>query len=61
MGNIRPSLIAGYVKEFVALLDNKFNRLQWGAMHALNSLTAEMPEVIYHALPKLAAVADHDP
>lgn len=58
VGNIRPSLIAGYVKEFVALLDNKFNRLQWGAMHALNSLTVEMPEVIYHALPKLAAVAD---
>lgn len=57
-GNLYPSLIAGYVNDFVALLDNKFNRLQWGAMHALNCLTGEMPEVIYQTLPKLAEIAD---
>lgn len=57
-GNINPSLIAGYADKFVALIESKNNRLQWGAMHALNCLADEIPEVVYAALPKLAAAAD---
>ena len=46
IGELKPVMIAGYAKEFVALLDNKNNRLQWGAMTALHTITSEKPEKI---------------
>ncbi|MBN9384953.1 MAG: hypothetical protein J0H74_29630 [Chitinophagaceae bacterium] len=58
IGNIKPSLIAGYANDFIQLLDSKNNRLQWGAMTALNSIAAESPKQVFSALAKLAAVAD---
>jgi hypothetical protein len=58
IGYIKPGLIAGYAKVFIALLDNKNNRLQWGAMTALDMITAENPKLIYEALGKIIAVAD---
>lgn len=58
IGERKPSLVADHAKEFVALLDNKNNRLQWGAMTAINSITLENPKVIYSALSKIIAVAD---
>ncbi|MGO4182467.1 hypothetical protein AB4Z17_14885, partial [Paenibacillus sp. TAF43_2] len=36
IGDLRPSLIAEYSKEFVTLLDDGNNRLVWGAMTALD-------------------------
>lgn len=50
IGNLKPSLIAEYSKEFLTLLDHKNNRLVWGAMTALDAITLENPEVIYAAL-----------
>ena len=44
-------------KIFVELLDNKNNRLQWGAMTAIHTITLENPKVIYSALPKIIAAA----
>ena len=35
VGKINPALIADYAKNFIALLDHKNNRLQWGAMTAI--------------------------
>ena len=58
VGYIRPELIAQYAKEFIALLDSKHNRMQWGAMTALSGLAADNPKPVYEALGKIAAVAE---
>jgi len=58
IASLNPELIAPYAKELVALLDTKNNRLQWGAMTALNAITTQAPEVIYSALAKIIATAD---
>ena len=46
IGERKPALIAGYAKEMIALLKHKNNRLQWGAMTALHTITFENPKVI---------------
>jgi HEAT repeat protein len=58
IGTQKPLLIASYATNFIALLDNKNNRLQWGAMTALNTITTAKPEDIYTALPRLAAITE---
>src|SRR2546423_15602146 len=58
IGGIDPVLIADYAKNFIALLDHKNNRLQWGAMTAINTITLENPEQVYNALSKIIAAAD---
>ncbi|MGN6568063.1 MAG: hypothetical protein ACTHJ0_08930 [Flavipsychrobacter sp.] len=58
IGERKPSLIAGHAKDFIALLDSKNNRMQWGAMTALSSIAGEVPETIYPALAKIVAIAD---
>lgn len=58
IGTLKPALIAGHVNSFIELLGNKNNRLQWGAMTALNTITNEKPDVVYKALPTIIAVAD---
>jgi len=58
IGAINPDLIASYADVFVDLLTNKNNRLVWGAMTALNTITSQNPEVIYHALPPIMEVAE---
>jgi hypothetical protein len=52
-GYLRPDLIADYHEIFVELLKNKNNRLVWGAMIALSSISTVVPEVIYKELPKI--------
>lgn len=58
IGEREPVLISGFTKEFLALLTSKNNRLQWGAMTALSSVTEEIPETIYSSLDKIIAAAD---
>lgn len=58
IGELNPSLISGYAKEFIALLDHKNNRLQWGAMTAINTITLENPKVVYGSLTKIITAAD---
>jgi hypothetical protein len=50
IGERKPALISNHVKEFLALLESKNNRLVWGAMTALDSITLEDPETIYSGL-----------
>jgi hypothetical protein len=57
IGDINPSLIAGYTQDFITLLDNKNNRLQWGAMTAIHAVTLENPALVYIALPQILATA----
>jgi hypothetical protein len=58
IGEKKPQLIAGYAKDFIELLDSKNNRLQWGAMTAINTITLENPKAIYSALPKIVEAAN---
>jgi hypothetical protein len=58
IGELSPSLIAPYYREFLDLLDSKNNRLQWGATTALSSITLENPKAIYTSLTKIIAAAD---
>lgn len=58
VGEQAPSLIAGHAAAFIDLLEHKNNRLQWGAMTALDALTGEDPKRIYAALPAILKVAD---
>lgn len=59
IGERKPAMIAAYAKDFVALLEHKNNRLQWGAMTALNTITPENPKVVYAALGKIIAAAEN--
>ncbi len=59
IGELNPSLIAPYPKEFIELLDSKNNRMQWGAMTALSTITLENPKVIYASLTKIVSAADN--
>lgn len=59
IGGRKPGLIAGYAKDFIALLDSKNNRMQWGAMTAINTITLQDPKAIYTALPKIIKAADN--
>jgi hypothetical protein len=58
IGELNPGLIAGYAKEFLALLESKNNRLQWGAMTALNTITLENPKLIFASLTKIIEAAN---
>ena len=53
IGERKPALISNYVKEFLALLESKNNRLVWGAMTALDTITLEDPETIRSGLPAI--------
>ena len=59
IGEQDASPIAEYAKNFIALLDSKNNRLQWGAMTALHTITTENPKAIFAALPKIIGAADN--
>lgn len=47
---LRPSLLSGHSRIFLELLNNKNNRLVWGAMTALDAITLEIPDIIYSEL-----------
>lgn len=57
-GALSPSLIVPYFSEFVSLLRHKNNRLQWGAMTALEAITLQIPKRIKEALPEVLAAAE---
>ena len=58
IGEHEASLIAEYDEEFLALLENKNNRLVWGAMTALDCIASINPETIYKNLAKILIAAD---
>ena len=57
IGVHKATLIAGYDKEFIALLENKNNRLVWGAMTALDCITSLKPKCIHKNLTKILTAA----
>ena len=58
IGNTAPTLLAPHIDELIAQLDSKNNRMQWGAMTAINTITTTKPAEVYNALGKLAYIAD---
>lgn len=58
IGIHKPKMIVQYIPELVALLKSKNNRLQWGAMTALDYVTLENPNLIYDNIESIISVAD---
>jgi hypothetical protein len=54
-----PELLAQYYKEFGELLVNKNNRLIWGAMTALDTITSVNPKGIFSLLSKIMIAIDN--
>jgi hypothetical protein len=57
VGEVKPELIAPHIKAFLALLDSKDNRLQWGAMMALSAIAELEHKRVFTALAKIVDVA----
>lgn len=58
IGTQDPKLIAAHYEKFIKLLDSKNNRLQWGAMTALNTIALEKPQIIFESLGNLVGIAE---
>lgn len=58
IGYLKPDLISPYLQDFVPFLNDKNNRLQWGAMTALSTLTKKNPQQIFELLPAILQSAD---
>ncbi|MDA4128137.1 MAG: hypothetical protein OK422_01525 [Thaumarchaeota archaeon] len=58
IGERKPALIADYDSDFLALLDSGDNRMVWGAMTALDSITLLSPKSVHSALGKIIRGAD---
>lgn len=58
LGEADPKQVAPYYKEFIALLDDKNNRMQWGAMTALSSLAQEKRKELLASIGKIIDVAN---
>ncbi|PSK90095.1 hypothetical protein [Taibaiella chishuiensis] len=57
-GSLNPALVAPHIAALEQLLTSKNNRLQWGAMTALDTVTDLVPDQVYAILGKIIAVAD---
>ena len=55
IGQRKPTLIAEYADDFLTALSSKNNRIIWGSMQALASITPWAPDVIYRRLPEVLA------
>jgi hypothetical protein len=58
VGYQKPHLIADHLRHFLALLENKDNRLQWGAMTALGCIAREKPAEIFDSLGRIIEAAE---
>lgn len=58
-GELDSKLIAPHLDTFLSLLSHKNNRLQWGAMTALNTLVPEKTSALFDQLPYIVAAADN--
>ena len=59
IGARKPGLIEEYSNAFIDLLDHKNNRLQWGAMTAIDYITLENPKNIYASLSNIIDAANN--
>ncbi|MES2389092.1 MAG: hypothetical protein V4543_13910 [Bacteroidota bacterium] len=55
--NWEPKIVAPHLQAIAALLTGNNNRMQWGAMAALNAIAEECPAEMYALLPQLDEAA----
>jgi hypothetical protein len=58
VGTRAPELIAPFVAQFKNLLTSPDNRMVWGAMCAIDSITTVKPEAVYMMLPQIMQAVD---
>ncbi|XRG77499.1 hypothetical protein V5E38_16815 [Rossellomorea sp. GAMAL-10_SWC] len=58
IGERKPFLLTNYTNELFLLLESKNNRLQWGAMTAINSITSDVPAIIFSKIEKIIEAGD---
>jgi hypothetical protein len=58
LGERRPELAAPHAKAFLTLLGSKNNRNVWGALQAIETITALQPDAVLAELPRIVAAAD---
>ena len=58
LGARRPELVAMHLPAFLALLSSKNNRNVWGALQAIETITALQPDAVLPELPRIIAAAD---
>lgn len=54
----KPELAADYTEKFFELLNHKNNRLVWGAMTAIDAVSALRSELVYSRLDELRDIAE---
>jgi hypothetical protein len=57
-GERKPQLIVPYIETFVKALNHKNNRIQWGAMTALDAISSIAPEKVHKHLSSILKAAD---
>jgi len=58
IGYLRPDLISAYAADFLNLLKNRNNRLVWGAMIALATISKVVPDALYPHVDALIKAID---
>jgi len=58
VGVLEPQLIAPHWRVFIQSLETKNNRLQWGAMTALNQIVRLNPNEVYNHLDVIMSAVD---
>ena len=58
IGEKKPEMISPFIDDFVGLLKHKNNRLQWGAMHALDTIADADIKSVYKNLSLIIDAAD---
>ncbi len=53
LGAINPEMVKGYLQDFLAQLKSKNNRMVWGAMTAIDAISAVVPEEVYEHLAEI--------
>jgi hypothetical protein len=59
IGYLRPDLIAPYANELLSLLDDKHNRMVWGAMIGLGTIAKLSAKTIWPNIDKVLKAIDH--
>jgi hypothetical protein len=58
LGALKPELVAPHTGAFLTLLGSKNNRNVWGALYAIEAITALQPDAVLKQLPAILAAAD---
>lgn len=58
IGKIEPIMISSFLDQFMDALKSKNNRLQWGAMTAINCVAKVQPDQVYQNLSEILKVTD---